>query len=94
MSTPTGSATKTLLLGGTNTADNRIGGNLSNLTSGGNTSTLAVTKYGAGTWLLGGTNTYTGNTTIAQGTLKTTSSFPAWWQRNLRELERFRWRFA
>ena len=30
----------------------------------------SVTKNGAGTWTLSGTNTYTGNTTVASGTLK------------------------
>ncbi len=78
VSTPTANITKTLILGGTSTVDNSINGNLANAVSGGFTSTVAVTKYGAGTWVLGGSNnTYTGLTTVAQGTLKTTSSFPS-----------------
>ena len=61
--------TKTLTLGGTNTADNVINTSLDNqasVTSG----NLALSKIGSGTWVLAGVNTYTGLTTIVDGTLK------------------------
>lgn len=58
---------KTLSLGGTNTADNVISGVIPNNAAGG---LVSVTKLNAGTWVLAGTNTYTGTTTITNGTLK------------------------
>jgi autotransporter-associated beta strand protein len=61
------SQNKTLVLGGTSTADNTINGTIPNNNAGGK---VAVTKVGAGTWVLAGANTYTGTTTIANGTLK------------------------
>lgn len=61
-----GDLAKTLTLGGANTADNTISGNLNNPTTG----ALSVTKNDAGTWVLSGTNGYTGATTISNGTLK------------------------
>ena len=36
--------------------------------------TTAVTKSGTGTWTLSGTNTYTGPTTVRQGTLSLASA--------------------
>jgi autotransporter-associated beta strand protein len=66
--TATGVGSKTLTLGGTNTADNIINSVIvDNLTGTNNTS---VTKTGVGTWVLAGTNTYSGTTTITGGTLK------------------------
>ncbi len=62
--------TKTLILGGTNTADNAFNGAIGNYVNSGFTATVAPTKYGAGTWALGGVNSFTGATTISQGTLK------------------------
>lgn len=62
--TATGAGTKTLTLGGSNTADNVINGAIVQ-----NGSTL-LTKVGSGTWVLAGTNAYTGVTTISNGTLK------------------------
>lgn len=56
----TGAGAKTLTLDGSSTATNRIAGNIVN--NGGNTS---LTKTGAGTWALGGTNTYSGVTNLA-----------------------------
>jgi len=58
---------KTLTLGGANTADNRINGVIPNNAAGG---TVNLTKVDAGTWVLAGNNTYSGATTITNGTLK------------------------
>ncbi|MEI6603708.1 MAG: autotransporter-associated beta strand repeat-containing protein, partial [Verrucomicrobiota bacterium] len=62
-----------------NTAANSITGTNQNLTLGGagsgtvggtiTTGTGTLTKDGAGTWTLSGTNTYTGLTTVSEGTL-------------------------
>jgi autotransporter-associated beta strand protein len=59
----TATATSTLTLGGTSTG-NRVTGIIAN---GAGTATL--TKTGAGTWELQGANTYTGVTTVREGTL-------------------------
>ncbi|MDF1824780.1 MAG: autotransporter-associated beta strand repeat-containing protein [Verrucomicrobiales bacterium] len=64
---------KTLTLGGTNTGENRIDGVIAdNNQPGGGIINLA--KDDAGTWLLNGTNTYTGTTTVNGGTLGGTGS--------------------
>jgi autotransporter-associated beta strand protein len=65
-------AARTLTLGGTNTDANEIKGKISdnNTASGG---TIAVTKTGAGRWILSGNNTYTGRTTVNAGTLSVSS---------------------
>jgi autotransporter-associated beta strand protein len=60
----TASQTRLLTLGGTNT-----GANTFSKVIGNNTSATSLTKAGTGTWVLGGTNTYTGATTISGGTL-------------------------
>ncbi|NDG70772.1 MAG: PEP-CTERM sorting domain-containing protein [Proteobacteria bacterium] len=61
-----GNGTKTLTLGGSgNVAFNGV---IPNGTSP-NTSVISMTKSGAGTVTLNGTNTYTGGTTISSGTL-------------------------
>lgn len=62
--TATGAGTKTLTLGGTNIGANTINGAIVQ-----NGSTL-VTKIDAGRWILAGTNSYTGATTISNGTLQ------------------------
>jgi len=62
-----GYGTRTMTLTGTNTDSNSIAGVLANPATGGGT--LALTKSGVGTWVLGGANTYTGNTTVNAGTL-------------------------
>jgi autotransporter-associated beta strand protein len=58
---------KTLTFGGTNTADNKINGIIPNDLGGG---LVNLAKSGAGTWVLAGANSYTGNTTINDGKLK------------------------
>ena len=56
---------KTLQLFGANTNDNTISGNISNGAGG----TLAITKNNSGTWILSGSNTHTGGTTLSGGKL-------------------------
>lgn len=60
------SGNKSLILSGTNTADNEIRGILGNPGA----SQLSLTKTDVGTWQLSGSNGYTGATTITAGTLK------------------------
>ena len=55
-----------MTLSGSNTNANTISGTIGN----GSATSLAITKSGAGTWKLSGTNTYTGETTISAGTLR------------------------
>ena len=57
---------RTLAIGGSNTGANEIQGELKD--NGANL--LSLRKRGAGRWILSGTNTYTGNTTIEDGTLE------------------------
>ena len=45
-------------------------GTITGVIANGSTSNLPVTKTGAGTWTLSGASTYTGATTVSQGTLK------------------------
>ncbi len=56
---------KKLTLQGTSTANNTIGGKVVDSSSG----ATALVKAQAGTWVLSGTNTYTGGTTVTGGTL-------------------------
>lgn len=57
--------TRTLILTGTSSANNTLAATLVN---NGNKAT-SLTKNGVGTWVLSGTNTYTGTTTVSNGTL-------------------------
>jgi fibronectin-binding autotransporter adhesin len=57
---------RVLTLKGSNTDANEIAGSLSDATNGGK---LAITKTGTGKWVLSGTNTYTGSTSVQTGTL-------------------------
>lgn len=63
--TATGAGSKTLTLGGSNTGNNSIGAIVNN--SG--TNTTSVVKTDAGKWILAGSNTYTGTTTVSAGAL-------------------------
>ncbi|MEI6536524.1 MAG: autotransporter-associated beta strand repeat-containing protein, partial [Verrucomicrobiaceae bacterium] len=67
------SANKTIALKGDTAGSGEIAGNLVNPHDRAGKATTAVTKSGAGTWTLSGTNTYTGPTTVKQGTLSLTN---------------------
>ncbi|MCB1228571.1 MAG: autotransporter-associated beta strand repeat-containing protein, partial [Verrucomicrobiales bacterium] len=71
--TATGGGSKTLTLAGTNLASNTINGVIPDNSATNKTSLL---KYGPGTWVLAGSNTYTGTTTIADGTLRVLANGP------------------
>jgi autotransporter-associated beta strand protein len=58
---------KTFTLGGSNTGANAFNGVIANSTT--PAATISLTKSGAGRWILGNGNTYTGTTTIAGGVL-------------------------
>jgi len=67
-------ANRTLTLGGINTASNEISGKITNNKFDGTnfnstTGTIALVKADAGTWILSGANTYSGITTVSNGTL-------------------------
>jgi autotransporter-associated beta strand protein len=78
--TPTNAATgtsptRTLTLGGTNTAANTVSGVIqNNQIAGAPSAAVALTKTGTGTWTLAGANTYTGLTTVSDGTLNLTGN--------------------
>ena len=59
--------TRTFVLQGSNTDANAFNGAISEL---GGTKFVALTKNGIGNWMLGGSNTYSGATTVGAGTLK------------------------
>jgi fibronectin-binding autotransporter adhesin len=60
-----GPGARVLILTGTAATNNTIAGALAD-----NGGATTVTKSGAGTWILSGTNSYSGGTTIAAGTLQ------------------------
>jgi autotransporter-associated beta strand protein len=60
-----GSTARTFTLSGNNTGSNTIAGVIINQTA-----ATSVAKTGIGTWVLTGNNTYTGTTTISEGTLQ------------------------
>lgn len=68
--TASGAGNKTLTLTGTNTALNEIRGAI---VDNGGTNRTSVSKTGAGTWLLAGASTYTGDTTLTGGILRVTT---------------------
>jgi fibronectin-binding autotransporter adhesin len=61
----TAAQTRTLVLSGTNTGANTLAANIVNNT----TAAVSLTKNGVGTWVLAGTNLYTGVTTVSGGAL-------------------------
>ena len=61
--------TQALVLDG-NTSDSKVLGVIANNSTGAGLSTTAIAKAGTGTWSLSGANTYTGGTSIQNGTLK------------------------
>ncbi len=66
----TGVGAKTLTLSAVAGPTNVWGGNIANGNLGGtNSGTISVTKSGTGIWVLSGTNTYSGATTVSAGTL-------------------------
>ena len=70
--TPTASARMSLTLGGTNTGDNTLSGDISEV--GTNSAILGITKVDAGRWVLSGANSsHTGVHTISAGTLSAQS---------------------
>jgi autotransporter-associated beta strand protein len=64
--TATGAGSKTLTLQGSTSGTGEISGVIANNSS---TNTTAVAKRGTGTWTLSGANTYSGGTTVYEGTL-------------------------
>lgn len=64
----TGAAARTLILQGSTAGEGKISGIIPDSST--VTNRTAVLKRGTGTWTLSGANTYTGATTIQEGTLK------------------------
>jgi len=62
--------TRTLILAGANTGNNTLAAGIAN----NGTGAVSVTKSGGGKWVLSGSNTYTGNTTVDAGTLDLAST--------------------
>jgi len=67
--TATGAGAKTLTLTGSTAGTGEIAGAIVN-----SSSATSLTKSGTGTWTLSGANTYTGTTSISNGTLSLTGS--------------------
>ena len=68
------SAGKTIVLKGDTAGTGEIAGNIVDPHDRTGKATTAVTKSGSGTWVLSGTNTYTGPTTVKQGALSIASA--------------------
>ena len=66
-------ADKTIVLKGDTAGTGEIAGNLFNPHDRAGKAITAVTKSGTGTWVISGTNTYSGATTVKQGTLSIAS---------------------
>jgi len=60
---------KTIVLAGDSAGTGEFAGNIANPYDRAGKATTSLTKSGKGTWSLSGTNTYTGSTTVKQGTL-------------------------
>jgi fibronectin-binding autotransporter adhesin len=61
----TGTGAKTFTLGGTHVGLNTFAGAIANGLIGGTNVVITLAKAGTGTWVLSGTNTYTGDTSLA-----------------------------
>jgi len=68
------SASKVIALKGDTTGTGEIAGNIFNPHDRAGKAVTSVTKSGTGTWTLSGINTYTGPTTVKQGTLSIASA--------------------
>jgi fibronectin-binding autotransporter adhesin len=62
-----GNNSRNLYLSGVNTGDNTFAGAIGNSDTG--TGKVSIRKVQSGKWILAGANTYTGNTTVVDGTL-------------------------
>ncbi len=69
-----GTVPRTLTLDGTNANDNTLASVISDSPAGG---IVNVTKSGTGKWVLTGSNTYTGDTTVEEGILSMNNAFLA-----------------
>ena len=74
----TGVGAKSLVLTGSNTAENLVAGAI--VENGG---AVSIQKNGPGTWAFAGDNTFTGNTLITNGTLRLKDTYAAGASRNL-----------
>ncbi|MCY3018281.1 MAG: autotransporter-associated beta strand repeat-containing protein [Planctomycetota bacterium] len=65
---------KTLVLAGSSAGVGELACNIENVYDRAGQATTSITKTGTGTWVLSGTNTYSGETTVKQGTLQLTNT--------------------
>ena len=65
---------KTVVLAGSSAGTGELAFNIDNVYDRKDKATTSITKSGTGTWTLSGTNTYTGSTTVKQGTLLLTNA--------------------